>query len=169
MPNYYNPYNFFPVSYPGVAAAAQAPNYQAVQPQASYTPASPVHFMEWVEGEVGAKAFQKPADLPPNQPIPLWDSTDTVIYLKSWSPMGIPNPMQKLPYTMPETQNNMALQGASGAIGEFATKDDINGLREEIKGLRESMMNRKNQNGSNNQSGNQGNNQSVNKGGSNNA
>lgn len=153
MPNYYNPYNFFPVTYPNTAMAAQPANYQAVQPQASYaqTTATP-HFMEWVEGEVGAKAFQKPADLPPNQPIPLWDSTDTVIYLKSWSPMGIPNPMQKLPYVMPETQNNaMTLQGATGPVGDFATKEDINSLREEIKGLRDSMtMNRRNQNGSNN-------------------
>lgn len=160
MPNYYNPYNFFPVSYPAVSPAAQAPNYQTMQPQTSYAPSGQTHFMEWVEGEVGAKAFQKPADLPPNQPIPLWDSTDTVIYLKSWSPMGIPNPIQKLPYTMPETQPAMAIQGTSGAAGDFATKEDINSLREEIKGLRESMMNRKNQNGSN---------QPVNRGGNNNA
>lgn len=157
MPNYYNPYAFYPTAYQ--STAAQAPNYQAVQPQISYAPVGQAHYMEWVEGEVGAKAFQKPADLPANQPIPLWDSTDTVIYLKSWGPMGIPNPIQKIPYTMPETQNAV-IQGASGATGDFATKEDVNSLREEIKGLRESMMNRKNQNGSN---------QQVNRGGNNNA
>lgn len=165
MPNYYNPYNFFPVTYPAVAQAAQPANYQAVQAQNAYPAASPRHYMEWVEGEVGAKAFQKPDDLPPNQPIPLWDSTDTMIYLKSWSPMGIPNPMQKLPYTMPDAQNAQVLQGSGAVSGDFATKDDINSLREEIKGLRESMINRKNQNGSNNQ----GNGQFVSKGGNNNA
>lgn len=163
MPNYYNPYNFFPVTYPAAVPSAQPANYQAVQTQSGYATPSPRHYMEWVEGEVGAKAFQKPDDLPPNQPIPLWDSTDTVIYLKSWSPMGIPNPMQKLPYVMPETPNAPTLQGNGGLSGDFATKEDIDSLKEEIKNLRESMGGRKNQNGSYNN-----NNQQANKGGNNN-
>ena len=165
MPNYYNPYNFYPATYQNPVGYQQQPiSYGGVPMPIQQSGTAPVQqgpkMMEWVEGEVGAKAFQMPNGWPANSPIPLWDSTDTVIYLKSWGPMGIPNPMQKLPYTMPETQNNVALQGTSGAVGDFATKDDINGLREEIKGLRESMMNRKNQNGSN---------QPVNKGGNNNA
>lgn len=167
MPNYYNPYNFYPASYPVMGGANFTPytNNTIANPQQSYSQPTAPKAMEWVEGEVGAKAYQMPQGWPANQPIPLWDSTDTVIYLKSWSPMGIPNPMQKLPYTMPETQNTAVLQGTSGAAVDFATKDDITSLREEIRGLRESMTNRKNQNGSNNQ----GNNQQVNKGGNSNA
>lgn len=168
MANYYNPYNIFPANtYPGVTTAAQPAGYQAV-PTQNYVAANPPRYMEWVEGEVGAKAYQKPADLPPNQPIPLWDSTDTVIYLKSWSPMGIPNPMQKLPYTMPETQNMVSLQGTGGVSGDYATKEDISSLREEIKGLREVMGGRRNQNQNQNGSSNNGNGQTMNKGGSNN-
>lgn len=151
MPNYYNPYNFFPTTYPGIASVPQTMNYPATQMQQSYTQ-TPPRFMEWVEGEVGAKAFQKPAELPANQPIPLWDSTDTVIYLKSWSPMGIPNPMQKLHYEMPESQTPMNLQsGQTAPTTEYASKDDLESLKNEIRGLREAMTARKNQNGSSGQ------------------
>ena len=154
MPNYYNPYNFFPTTYPGIASVPQTMNYPAPQMQQSYTQTQP-RFMEWVEGEVGAKAFQKPAELPANQPIPLWDSTDTVIYLKSWSPMGIPNPMQKLHYEMPESQPPMNLQSGQTAptapTAEYASKDDLESLKNEIRGLREAMTARKNQNGSSTQ------------------
>lgn len=170
MPNYYNPYNFYPASYPVAGGASFNPymNNAAVTAvsQQPYAASGPMKVMEWVEGEVGAKAYQKPAELPANQPIPLWDSTDTVIYLKSWSPMGIPNPMQKLRYEMPEPQNAMTLQNnaQSGATNsDFATKDDLNSLRDEIRGLKDMLSNRRNQNGSNN------NNNSAAKGGNMNA
>ena len=142
MPNYYNPYNFFPQTYPGIAS---------MQPQTAYTPQVPQvpqqpRSMEWVEGEVGAKAFQMPAGWYPNQPIPLWDSTDTVIYLKSWSQMGIPNPLQKIHYTLPEQQSMQNLPAQSGQTEEvqannFVTKDDFEALKTELK----EML--KNQNG----------------------
>ena len=56
----------------------------------------------WVDGEVGAKAFQMPNGWTANQPIALWDTNDTVIYLKSINPMGMPNPLQKIRYQMEE-------------------------------------------------------------------
>ena len=166
MPSYYNPYTIYPASYPGAMTAVPQPSFYAQQamsqPQQSYTQPATFKAMEWVEGEVGAKAFQMPAGWPANQPIPLWDSTDTVIFLKSWSPMGIPNPMQKLRYEMPETQGaNMLQSGATAA--DYVTKDDLKVLRDEIQSLKDSMANRKNQNGSNNQSG-----QNMNRGGNNN-
>lgn len=147
MPNYYNPYNFYPVQYanqmgynmPVQQSMAMAPQTQMNSPQ--------LKAMEWVEGEVGAKAFQMPQGWPANQPIVLWDSTDTVIWLKSWGPMGIPNPMQKLKYVMPEQQSQSYLMSGAvdgsnsqNALGEsntdmsnFATKDDIASLREEVR------------------------------------
>lgn len=144
MPNYYNPYNFFPATYPQQSYAPQ-------NPQMSMTPPQQQKAMEWVEGEVGAKAFQMPQGWPANQPIPLWDSTDTIIWLKSWSPMGIPNPMQKLKYEMPQqSQNQVMLQSGnmSGATNpEYITKEDFEAFKAEV---RESM---KNQNGNNSNRG----------------
>lgn len=151
MPNYYNPYNFFPQTYPGINSM-QMPQQNSYAQQPIQTPQ--IKAMEWVEGEVGAKAFQMPIGWPANQPIPLWDSTDTIIYLKSWSPMGMPNPLQKLRYEMPESQGTaMLTSGASSQATEYLTKDDIKELRDEIQSLKDSMNYRKNQNGSNNQSG----------------
>ena len=159
MPNYYNPYNFYPASY----MQNVYPNMNQPQMQQSYAPQanqSP-KMMEWVEGEVGAKAFQMPNGWPANSPIPLWDSTDTVIYLKSWGPMGIPNPMQKLKYEMPDQQQQALLAagvGQSGSTGQdnqqnnmpdmsqYVTKSDFDELRKEIRNMNSSATN---QNGSN--------------------
>ena len=127
-------------------------------------------YMIWVEGEVGAKAFQKPPELPANMPIPLWDSTDTIIYLKSWSPMGIPNQMQKIHYEMEQQtagnltgatgQNNAMIQGNQNGISEgYATKDDLQKMKEEILGAMQG------QSKSNGYSGNNRNNGTSNGGG----
>jgi hypothetical protein len=184
MPNYYNPYNFYPVGYANQMgySGMQMPQAQPVMQQ-SQAMQPQIKAMEWVEGEVGAKAFQMPQNWPANQPIPLWDSTDTIIWLKSWGPMGIPNPMQKLKYEMPEQQQSQALlmNGQSGAqepqqlpdMSNFATKDDINMLREEVRQMRMPNQNQSrtgysgnvqqnqqtNQNGSQNGNQNRGGNQ----------
>lgn len=168
MPNYYNPYNFYPVGYANQMGYSGMPMQQAapMMPQQSMASQPQLKAMEWVEGEVGAKAFQMPAGWPANQPIPLWDSTDTVIWLKSWGPMGIPNPMQKLMYEMPDQQQSQALltNGQSGAsepqpvsidISNFATKDDINSLREEVRMMRQHTQNRSGNYTSGNQNGSQ--------------
>ena len=158
MPNYYNPYNFYPVSYQPLQQVASP------MPAQSFAPA-PMNqgpkMMEWVEGEVGAKAFQMPSGWPANSPIPLWDSTDTVIYLKSWGPMGIPNPMQKLRYEMPDQQNQALLNGNAGSMqqapdmSQYVTKSDLEEMKKE---LRAAMNNGRNQNGSNNAQNRGGNN-----------
>ena len=148
MPNYYNPYNFFPQTYPGITSMQNQNAYVQPVQQQPFTP-GPVKPMEWVEGEVGAKAFQMPQSWPANQPIPLWDSTDTIIYLKSWSPMGMPNPLQKLKYEILESQATPMLTSGAASATEYVTKDDIKSLREEIQSLKDSMNNRRNQNGSN--------------------
>ena len=141
------------------------PNYMTQNPQpVSYggtpqpmTPVQDSQEMKWVDGEVGAKAFQMPAGWPANKPIPLWDSTDTVIYLKSWSQMGAPNPLQKLKYEIQEQP--LMLPGQSGAESQqYAMKEDFEQLRNEIREMKEALMNRNapktNQNGS--QNGNRG-------------
>lgn len=158
MPNYYNPYNFYPVSYQGYSGNIYPQMQQPAQiPQQNYSGAvqqSP-KMMEWVEGEVGAKAFQMPNGWPANSPIPLWDSTDTVIYLKSWGPMGIPNPLQKLRYEMPEQQNQALLTGMNNGMSgnnqpdmsQYVTKQDLDEIRKE---MRNALSSTGNQNGSGN-------------------
>ena len=158
MPNYYNPYNFYPQSY-------MNQGYGQMPMQQSYMPAQQSQgpkMMEWVEGEVGAKAFQMPNGWPANSPIPLWDSTDTVIWLKSWGPMGIPNPMQRLKYEMPEQNNQERLMsGNSGAaepdMSQYVTKADLEEIRKELKNIAGSAQGQNNQNGSNPQQNRGGN------------
>ena len=160
MPAYYpnwiysNPY---PTTYAGNNIYGTFQNTPTLQP-VSGTP-SPQQAIIWVEGEVGAKAYQMPQGWPANQPIPLWDNSDLVIYLKSWNQMGMPNPMQKLRYTMPEQQNPAVLpQGQSGENKEeYVKKSDMDKLMDEIRDLKESLNNRRNQNGQNNNRGGNGN------------
>ena len=171
MPNYYNPYNFYPVSYANQMGYNNMPAQQVVPQQSMAVQPPQIKAMEWVEGEVGAKAFQMPQGWPANQPIVLWDSTDTVIWLKSWGPMGIPNPMQKLKYIMPDQQSQALLQAGQNMSGaqestasqidtsNFATKDDIASLREEVRQMaqrnvsRNMAQDRNNYNTSANQNG----------------
>lgn len=120
-------------------------------PQAGYLPQAQTSYqqppqqkvgIEWVDGEVGAKAFQLPQGWPANVPMPLWDTNDTVIYLKSVNQMGMPNPIQKVHYTMdPDNQfvQQPALSGQSASMdtSRFATKDElakmVNELKDELK------------------------------------
>lgn len=165
MPNYYPNY-FYNPGMSGVTGSMYPQNYSMQQNYGSQAQQVPqVKVMEWVEGEVGAKAFQMPAGWPPNQPIPLWDNSDTVIWMKSWNQMGVPNPIQKLKYEMENQPNIMLPQGQSGAAnnqngsmtGNYATKEEIEQIREGIHELREML---KNQSGASTQQNNQnGNNQ----------
>ena len=90
----------------------------------------------------------------PNTPIPLWDTNDTIIYLKSINQMGMPNPLQKIHYQMEEMQPKH--MGASQAMltsgdaaastqdmsqyirrdemrtEEFVKKDDLERMKREL-------------------------------------
>jgi len=163
MPNYYNPYNFY--QQPNYSQAApivpQSPQYMSGNyvGQASYAAAPQVKAMEWVDGEIGAKAFQIPAGWPANSPIALWDSTDKVIYLKSVNQNGIPNPMQKLHYTIEEQPNPLLMSGQSGTqqsgadMSQYVTKEDFDMLKQEIARMNAENA-QKNQNRNNNANGN---------------
>lgn len=101
------------------------------------------HGLKWVDGEVGAKAYQMPAGWPANTPIALWDSNDTVIYLKSINPMGMPNPLQKAHYTLEGMKSGDRNVGVSGNAGEtekqvmpdmtqYVRKDDLERLKQDL-------------------------------------
>ena len=91
----------------------------------------------WVDGEIGAKAYQMPAGWPANQPIALWDTNDTLIYLKSWNPMGMPNPLQKAHYTL-EGAKSGAMQTAADAppekheMADYVKKEDMERMKQEL-------------------------------------
>ena len=123
-------------NYSGVAPQLY-PQYQQAQMSNAPQPTQPSPSgLIWVDGEVGAKAFQMPQGWPANQPIALWDTNDTVIYLKSTNPMGMPNPLQKAHYTLEGTASGEANRGYSGTTAEptkdYATKDDLNKMKQDI-------------------------------------
>lgn len=96
----------------------------------------------WVDGEVGAKAFQMPAGWPANQPIDLWDTNDTVIYLKSVNPFGMPNPLQKAHYTLEEQvpkytgRENMRTESGDAEkphdMSQYVRKDELDTMKAEL-------------------------------------
>lgn len=92
------------------------------------------HGLKWVDGEVGAKAYQMPAGWPPNTPIALWDTNDTVIYLKSTNPMGMPNPLQKAHYKLENYQSASPEKEVIPApdMSEFVKKDDLEKLKVDL-------------------------------------
>ena len=100
------------------------PNYQPLfTPQA--TPQSEIH---WVQGEAGAKSYL----VAPNQTVTLWDSESQTIYLKMADAMGLPT-IKILDYTIREdTPPARNIPPQSG----YATKDDLDMLREEIVELK---------------------------------
>ena len=139
MANYPAPYqgNW---NYSGVGQQMY-PQYQqsmAQQPQMSGTMQTQYGpGLIWVDGEVGAKAFQMPAGWPSNQPIALWDTNDTVIYLKSTNPMGMPNPLQKAHYRLEGngSERNQARSGDEGPkhdMSEYVRKDDMERMKQEL-------------------------------------
>ncbi len=132
--------------------------YHPSMPQQSYSPQPTQQVQQgiiWVDGEVGAKAYQMPAGWPVGTPIPLWGTNDQGIYLKSMNQMGMPNPLQKIHYQMEEMQQSQQALPVNGTVSEshadYVTKDDLNAMRDEIKELL-----RQNQNGSNSSSQNRG-------------
>ena len=144
MANYYNPY--MQTSYPVGYQMPMQQSYAAQNPpmQSNVIP---------VDGEVGAKAFTAPAGS--TGPIALWDTNDNVIYLRTFNAAGMPNPLKKLRYTEEEPVQNLP-GGQSGSMQSdmsmYATKDDFENLKQEIR-----HMIQNNQNGSrNNGQGRQG-------------
>lgn len=153
MPTYNNFQSGY--GYPMYSAA----NYQYPTVQNSYTPNTNANYQAqqqpvgiiWVDGEVGAKAYQLPAGWPVNAPMPLWDTNDTIIYLKSTNQMGMPNPLQKIHYTMEEAKTT-PMVGNSGNtqpalpapdMSNYVTKEDFDRMKEELKeALAESKVTR---------------------------
>ena len=140
MPNYPVPYqnNW---GYSGVGQQMY-PQYQQsamTQPQQmSAAVQQGDHGLKWVDGEVGAKAYQMPAGWPPNTPIALWDTNDTVIYLKSINPMGMPNPLQKAHYKLENYQSVSPMKSGDSEpvhthdLSEYVKKSDLEKMKQDL-------------------------------------
>lgn len=81
--------------------------------------------MNWVQGESGAKGYH----VSPNTTVTLWDSESQTIYVKSANAVGVPT-ITVLDYTIRNAEPK------EEAKVNYATTDDIEVLKNEIKDLR---------------------------------
>lgn len=110
----------YPQNYPQVA---QMPQQNAPQ----------TTDMNWVQGESGAKGYH----VSPNTTVTLWDSESQTIYVKSANAVGVPT-ITVLDYTI----RNEAPKPAGENKTAFATTEDIEILKNEIKELKSRLNQR---------------------------
>lgn len=149
MPGYMNPYtvgNVWANTNPYGASYGTA----MPMPQQSYAPAQQPPMSSNVipvDGEIGAKAYMVPNGS--TGPIALWDTNDSVIYLRTFNAAGMPNPLKKLRYVEEEPVAVLpAGQSGGGAqidTSKFVTKDDLEALRNEIHQMSGMMQQNRNQ------------------------
>lgn len=89
----------------------------------------------WVWGEAGAKSYQ----VAPNTSVVLWDSEAQVIYIKSADAAGMPS-IKTLDYTV---RDSVPQTTEIEAQRDFATKEDISLIQEEIEALKEELKPKK--------------------------
>ena len=106
----------------------QAANNQPMPPQNNS--------MIWVQGEAGAKSFL----IGNGNTVPLWDSENQTIYIKSVDGSGIPS-MRILDYTERTTAPKSPLNGVQNSGVEYVTRDEFNALAAEIEALRAKKCN----------------------------
>lgn len=132
--SYYPQYNS--TAYPTSFQQAPMNNQMSYAPPQQNNPG-----WVWVDGEIGARAYQIPAGTAPGVTIPLWDTNDMVIYLKSLNNMGMPNPIQKLRYYPEENAAQKRLSGddkpeeAKQDTSQFVTKDEFEQMKREIEDI----------------------------------
>lgn len=153
MPNYFNPYvNAYPASYnPNMYGSTM---YQQAVPSVSQqVQTQPQCAMGWVsDGEIEARGRQIP---PGVSQYYMFDTNQPVIYLKSINPMGMPNPMQILDYTVRNQNTPLPASEQSEAsapkadMSQYVTKEDFNRLRNELRSMLGKSGSENNQNGSN--------------------
>lgn len=115
--------NYFPMGYqqyyPQQNNMMQQQNSQAPQQNNSII---------WVQGEAGAKSYL----VAPNSTVTLWDTESETIYIKSADASGMPN-MKVLDYKI---RGNAVETASIPMQNGFATKDDLNALRDELTALK---------------------------------
>ena len=101
--------------------------YQAYQPQPINNSA-----LIWVQGEQAAKSYLTA----PNTTIPLWDTEQQRIYLKSTDASGMPS-IKVLEYRILEASGTArsVLNGSDDKVIDYATKTDLKGIYERLEAL----------------------------------
>lgn len=152
MPNYYNPYIYNSTPVPGTnyysPYSAQPMSYNAT----SYGMPGNNYWIS-VDGEMAARAWQMPSNLPPNTIIPLWDLDGIHVYFKSTDAYGRINPIRKGKVVFEDESQNVLPEGESEAsvnrpsgmnpvgdsrmedMSKYVTKEDFEGLRHEIQDM----------------------------------
>lgn len=106
-------------------------NYQGYYPQVNNTPSNQAQQQNgnliWVQGEGAAKSYL----VAPGCTVALFDNEAQTIYIKSADASGMPT-MKVLDYTMREQQTRPIISDSAN----FATKDDISSIREEIEAIK---------------------------------
>lgn len=110
--------------------APAAPGYYTPQQQTSQNPD-----MLWVQGIEGAKAYL----LAPGRTLPLWDSEEQCIYIKSTSPAGIPQPLTILDYTIRAPKEEIEETLPQIDTSRFVSKEEFDELKEMISDLKDSI------------------------------
>lgn len=113
--------NYFPAGYQPA---------QIVYPQAQAQPQQN-NGRIYVQGAESAKSYL----VAPNQSVELWDTESQTIYLKSADASGMPS-MRILDYTYRES---VPKSKESLDMGAFATKEDVDYLKEELKALKSKL------------------------------
>jgi len=148
MPNYYD-------VYPTFGQNISTSPYSIPQPFIAPQRQGSSQYMISVDGELAARAWQIPNNLPPNTIIPLWDLDGQHVYFKSVDAYGRMNPIKKGKIVFeedsaPANLPNVSQQSAPVEIpdmSKYLTKEDFESFRTEIKNMIQSIH--QNQNGSN--------------------
>ena len=118
------PYSMFPNAYGNPAYTQPAVMRDPYIPQAPQQQMQN-NSMIWVQGEEGMKSYH----VGPNTTIPLWDSENQTIYLKSTDAMGRPT-VKYIDYTVKEEQKS-----ASEPNAEYVTKNEFNRLSSQLSDI----------------------------------
>ena len=112
-------YNYFPQTY-------QQPIYYPQQAQPQPPQQAQTQSLIWVKGEAGAKSYL----VAPNSTVTLWDSEQSVIYIKSADASGMPS-IKTLDYTIRGNEERMAVN--------YVTEDEFDHLKKEIDDIKKSL------------------------------
>ncbi len=125
-PNYYNGYNPVPDQGNRYPQYGQNANYSLGSPVAPAPQSS--SGIIWVQGEEGAKAYM----VAPGCAVPLWDSENQVIYIKSVDMSGMPS-MRIFDYVERTGAKTPAV--SSAPMSNFVTRDEFSALEERFNAL----------------------------------
>lgn len=132
----YQPIPYYPQPVPDQLAQLRQNQMQQSMMQGPQMPQQPVQAIPqpqqtdtggiiWVQGDAGAKAYM----VAPGNTVPLWDSEDQVIYLKSVDMSGMPS-MRVLDYTERSSMQPQRQEQAAPKIDltPYITRDELEAI-----------------------------------------